>query len=776
MNLSNSVTALTATLLMAGFAAAQAPVPPVAPPMVEAQVAPKPAVDPNTKVQGDIQVPEMTGDMIAQYYREYTGKRVIISKAALGMQISFVQDGPLTYGEAADLLLKTAWLEGLIFVPSGPNEVKLLPAPSIGNAASEIPIIGDESYLPENEQIVGYVMSFDNIKAEDAMSIFNGYVTSLGPQGVIIPVPNGNALLIKENSKLIRTLIELKKRIDVKQVGLTQKWVSIENADAEETVASVKEIMDYTAEQNAQVISGGAAAPTTGRNPVANQANNNKAGNIAQSTGKSTLLVKADVRTNRIFLMGRPVDTEIAESLITGFDAPLDKRSYYKQRLKFLSVSEFIPIAEKAISLTSSKPSEGAASGGGSRNTNRSNSGSRNSNGSTGNSGSGGGSGLADSSRAESPEAIILGKTMLVADSLNNTLIIKGPPQSIKVVKDLINEMDKAAEQVQISAVFGRYNISEGLDFRTDFGRTYQASRGGDSGFAGQSRTGAGLFTPATLSNLSSDSRSETNGATDGTAFNLSNIAAAASGLSLYGNIGNHFNATITALETAGRFKLTSRPTVFTTNNRKATLTSGQQIAVPSNSFQSGTTGGQSTNISYRDVLLELEVIPLVNSDDEVTLQISFTNQNLVGNQEIDGNEIPTIGEESLTTTVTVPNGQTIVLGGLITERKSDTEGGVPVLRKIPVVKHLFSSKAEDLVREELVIFIQPTIVNSRASLLGLQRQNGDDSQLVRDVRSGKSLLPPKFTKSNKRPIVIDLQEEKKKAKKKRNLFRGIRR
>lgn len=770
MNLSNSVTSLTATLVLAGLASAQAPIPLVAePPAAPPQVGPPadvlPAVDPNTKIERNIDEPDLSGEMVARLYREYTGKRVIVSKAALGMQISFVQDAPLTYSEAADLLLKTAWLEGLIFVPSGPNEVKLLPAPNIGNAASEIPIIGDALLLPDSEQIVSFVMSFDHIKAEEAMTIFNGYLTSLGPQGVIIPVPNGNALLIKENSKLIRTLLELKSRIDIAQDRFTQKWVTIQNADAEETVTTVKEIMDFTAEQNAQLV-GGSAPASTNRQPANNlqakQAQNLNAQKSNPSAGKSSLLVKADARTNRIFLMGRPIDTEVAEGLITGLDAPMDKRNYFKHKLNYLSVSEFMPIAEKAISLTSTKPEEGSASAsssGGARN----NAAPRN-NSTTGGSDS---SGLAESSRAEAPEAIILGKTMLVADSLNNTLIIKGPPQSIKVVKDLITEMDIAAEQVQISAVFGRYNLDDNISFGTAFARTYQATRGGNSGFAGQSRNGAGLFNKETLSVLD-----------DGTtAASLADIAGVGSGLSLYGNIGNHFNATINALEESQKFRLTSRPTVFTTNNRKATLSSGQQIAVPSNSFQGGTNGGgQSTNITYRDVLLELEVIPLVNSADEVTLQISFTNQNIVGNQEIDGNAIPTIGEEKLTTTVTVPNGQTIVLGGLITERSSENENGIPILKSIPGIKHLFSSKTKGSVREELVIFIQPTIVNGSVSLMGLQEANGDDSQLVRDVRDGKSVLPPKFTKGNKRPVVIDIQAEKSKAKKKRNLFKGIRR
>ena len=154
-------------------------------------------------------------------------------------------------------------------------------------------------------------------------------------------------------------------------------------------------------------------------------------------------------------------------------------------------------------------------------------------------------------------------------------------------------------------------------------------------------------------------------------------------GFSLYGQLGREVAATLTALESSGKFHLMARPTVFTTNNRVAVLSSGQQVAVPTNTFTqggAGNNGSQSTNIAFRDVLLELEVIPLVNSPDEVTLEISFVNNNIVGETIIDGNSIPTIGQESIVTTVTVPNGETVVLGGLITERDETSESGIPVL------------------------------------------------------------------------------------------------
>ncbi|WP_018968924.1 secretin N-terminal domain-containing protein [Rubritalea marina] len=708
-------------------------------PLAPGVKAPDPVlVDPNTMIKNDIQEPLMDGESIAMFYRKVTGKRVIVTKAAQALEISFVQQAPLTYAEAADLLVKTCFLEGLVFVPSGPNEVKLLVAPSVRKAGG-YPLVSDPTLLPDTEELVSYVMGLENIQPEEAMSIFTGVISQLDAHGSIVPVPNANALIITENSQLVRTLIAIKQRIDIPQELSTQKWIPLQHADADETAEHVRTIMDYSSQQNRQVSSGTTArtAPRSnvnnnrGTNNNNNNRNRNTSNNRSSNSGNSEsgVQVIADIRTNRIFLIGRPIDVEVAESLVLGFDSPLDERNFYKQKLKFLSVSEFLNIAESAITQVSVQTSNGANSprtNSNARITTGQNRGQVSANGSFSQNNAGGN--LESTNRVDGPESIIIGKTLLVADNSNNTLIVKGPPQSIKVLKDLINEMDVVTEQVQITAIFGRYNIGDTLDFGVDFARTYQQISG-DFGAAGQNRTGYPVLTdPLSLDTIASFPDT--------------------SGLSIYGQIGRHFSATLRAMENTGKFHLMARPTVFTTNNRRAVLSSGQQVAVPTNTFTqggSGVNGSQSTNIAFRDILLELEVIPLVNSHNEVTLQISFVNNNIIGNTNIDGNDIPTIGQESIVTTVTVPNGETIVLGGLITERNESSETGVPFLMHVPGLKRLFSSVQKDVIREELVIFIQPRIVNGRVDLMGLQQENAEASQLVTDMQSGASVLPMRY-------------------------------
>ena len=153
-------------------------------------------------------------------------------------------------------------------------------------------------------------------------------------------------------------------------------------------------------------------------------------------------------------------------------------------------------------------------------------------------------------------------------------------------------------------------------------------------------------------------------------------------------------------LDATGKFKVLSRPMVFTSNNKKAIIASGQEVPVPVStlsSFQPIATGspvnnfGTQSSIQFKKVALQLEVVPLINSEKEVTLDIN-RNWTALGPANVDGNPIPTIVTRYIKTTVSAPNGSTIVLGGLITEDKSTTKTGIPILSRIPVIGALFRS------------------------------------------------------------------------------------
>jgi type II secretory pathway component GspD/PulD (secretin) len=205
------------------------------------------------------------------------------------------------------------------------------------------------------------------------------------------------------------------------------------------------------------------------------------------------------------------------------------------------------------------------------------------------------------------------------------------------------------------------------------------------------------------------------------------------------------------ALQTRGDFTVLSRPSIFTSNNQKGTISSGERIAIPTNS-NSFSNGGASTNIEYQDVVLKLEVIPLVNSDNEITMQIAMLNDEQNGTQIIQGAgsngedlEVPRISTREIITTATVPNNNTIVLGGLIVGKNNENVTGIPILSDIPYLGKLFSVTTDNNDRTELMVFIQPSIVTSSRSLNDVQTDMDARYKVspnARDFADGTGVLP----------------------------------
>ena len=686
---------------------------------------------------------------VADAYTSYTGKRVLLSSATQNLEIRFFQRGPLTNAEAARLLDKVLNMEGFAFVPSGVNEVKLLPkAQSTGaNAPEDTEImVDDPNDIPEGDAYISYFMKLGFIKPEEAVRTFTQSIHGLGPGAKIAPVPNASAVIITGKSSFIRKLINQKAYIDVAAGNVSTSWVPMKYADAEEVATTLNEIMNSQQQRKttAGVTTGGtarraAAPPVPG---ATGRTGNAGAGASGTSAGEDIpVQIVANPRLNKIFIMGRPVDIVFVEGLAREFDAPPNKNNFIKRRLRFMIARDFLDVASDALESvggTIGGTQQGAAGGGRqatNRNQNRNTGGNagRQTGGQTGGgNGASGAESVQEFDVSDVPESRVIGKTLLVADNIANSILVQGPPESIRIVSELIDKLDGRPQQVMISTVFGQVSLGNGKDVGVSLGRVGKGAGGtgdrrdgaGSSNFAGALQDLAGL----------------------GDIAGLNTAAGTASGLNVYGRVKN-ITGVIRALESRSDFKVLSRPTVYTSNNRRAVISSGRRIAVPTNTFTSGANTGttQSTNIEYRDVLLRFEVVPLINSDDEVTLRISLLNEDTQGVQIIDDNEIPTIVTESLATTVTVYNNTTVVLGGLVTESETNTRTGVPVLSSIPALGRLFRRDVKDVDRRELLIFIQPKIINGDSS----QREAQSDmerrysgSAATRDFADG--VLPGK--------------------------------
>jgi type II secretion system protein D len=754
--------------------------------------APKPASAPDPQpgiplgentITEDIVEPKLSGNALAGLYRKYTGRRVIVAKAAADAEFSFVQEAspqdPLTFDKAAELLRKAATIENFVFVPDAqdPNlDVLTLATGGLRPTGRGVDVYNENDPLPDGDAVISYVMTLNYIKPAEAVNTFTAIIGQLGAFGSIAAVPNASAVVITENTSLIRKLIDLKKEIDKPGSVQATRFFKVQYADVTEIAETISELL--SAQQEGQKTAGiqrADAAPATNGAPA-------QAGVPGAATaGEDTpVQIVPDPRTNRIFAMGRPVDLFFVEGLVREFDVETSEKNFLRRKLRFLTVSEFLPIASdaltRAFSGTGGEGGQTGTQGGpGGQNANRpqaqprqdtamSNNRNNSRNSSLGGSstgsgsgfGGGGSGGLSDPSVSTAPESVLVGRTLLVADNITNSVVVQGPPAGLEIVQRLIDQLDTKPDQVLISCVFGQLGISDGWSFGMDYVRTLKgdvAGRGGSGAFQNPLRLGVETITGGGNSTV------ELPG------FNPGNIPSAA-GLGVYGLIGNTLHAYLTAKQEDSNFKVLSRPTIFTANNQKGSIVSGTRIAVPTNSYSYANSSGPSTNFEYQDVALKLEVIPLVNSNSEITLKIYLTSDDVGENREVgtgdNAYEIPDILNRELITTVTVPNNETVVLGGLITESAKDGASGIPILSRIPGIGPLFGKKSKDTSESELIVFIQPSIVRDPQTLNDAQTDMDSRYKISPDARKFSDPPPPEAI-----PV-----EEPKPAKKSRSGFR----
>ena len=724
-----------------GAPAVPAPVPEIKPALPGAVAARAKNLDPDAIVVPEgaaLEHPVLTGLEAAQLYEDHTGKRVIMSSQASQAEVFFVQRGPLTNGDVAKLLKMALLMEGLAILPDplDPELVRLMPSGPITNPGN-VPMayITDPLDLPTEDQLVTYKMFFDHLKPEEAEKIFQSAVGQLSASGKISAVTNASSLLITENSALIRQLIKIKKDIDVSS-PIGERWVEVVFADVDEIAERLNEIYN---EQ-------GGNRSTTRTTRTSTRTNTPPAPGTTGVVGGAgediPIKIIPDSRTNRILLVGRPAELIAVEALVKNFDIASSHKNSAVFKLRYVRVGEFLQAAQDAITATLSETSGSSAGrASSSRTTQTNNSRSTQTNSSSRNSttGGAGGGGSRTNLQAQdiptAPESLLIGKTHLVGDNVSNSIIVNGPPHHIELIGNLVRDLDVASQQVALSAVVGSYGLTDQHNFGVDLAKILEGS-------------GVGFNTSFGVPSVIDP----------GTLNSMSNLLAArgseGQGVALYGLIGDDLGVFVNALESNTNFRTLNRTILMTRNNRVANLSSGQRIAVPSSTFTGGNVNGSTTNVEYRDVVLELEIQPLINSDNEVTLEISIVKDGVGQIRRIGELEVPDISTEELTTSVTVQDGSAVVLGGLITEDTGKTKDGIPVLSRIPGIGRLFGFDSETKSRSELIIMIRPQIIPSTDEMVAYRERYENTSENASNAAAAfpASMLPPVDTMPQETP------------------------
>jgi len=694
-------------------------------------------------------------------------KRVTLIKDASllagGANLSLTLNQPVSKAEAIRLLESTLLLNGYAFIAVDKSSVKVINTAGGKNPRSEgVFLFTNESELPEGEVVASYVLPLTHLAASDAVEIFNQFIV-LHPYGSMVAVPVANQVVITENSTLIRRLIDVKNLIDIPAPEKKSEFITLVQANADRVVELITTILEKRQEGG----SGGSGKAATGQAaqpPVPGlQAPAGGATGVTISGGKSgfagDIQLIADTRTNRILVIASPFDFTAIQALIQQFDIAVELTDPYEHSLNYVAATDMLQILGDMLMEEGDEGGDSAA--GASKSTGKVSGGIGTggvvAGGASSSSSSGGKKAdvLSEPGEEQAAESLIVGKTKLIADNRANSILVIGQPEAKDKVKAILTKLDKKPMQVYLATVIGQLTVKNDDEFAVNILQKYiGGNRTGSASVMGGKRVvdpGQIIYGSTTDGIPTSQFQTGKTPLSPQQAQQIGQIAQMATGVLpgmqiatfILGSIDLYINA----LTTTDRFRIASRPAVFTANNKKATIYNGTKIAVPTSTVTTlggggsatATSGSQQSNIQYQDVILKIEVVPLINSAKEISLQIVQTNDTLSQNSQAVGGgvQVPDINTQELNTTVIVPDRATVLLGGLVTQQDTKNVAGVPFLSTIPLMGNLFKSTSDITNRQELVVMIQPTIVQDNKEL-------GEASKTERDLTgfSAKELQP----------------------------------
>ncbi|HZN63909.1 MAG TPA: secretin N-terminal domain-containing protein, partial [Tepidisphaeraceae bacterium] len=292
----------------------------------------------------------------------------------------------------------------------------------------------------------------------------------------------------------------------------------------------------------------------------------------------------------------------------------------------------------------------------------------------------------------------LAGQVFVIADPDTNSLLITTLTRHVPRLKEVLAELDRPVPQVLIKCLIAEVTHDNTIDFGVEFSVLNLDMNGQPIIRAG---TDFGIA-----------------GETSGAVVRLLETEA---------------TAALRALESVGKLDVLSRPYILASDNQLATITVGQEVPRITQSRLTET--GQTINtVEYEDVGIILNVLPHINADGMVIMEVAPEISQLTGTTVpiSVGVGAPVIAKRSAYSRVGIHNGNTIVIGGLMEDRKTVTERKVPILGDIPLVGYAFRRDTVTKSKTELLIFLTPHVAASPDAL----------PQMSRDEMRGTRITP----------------------------------
>jgi general secretion pathway protein D len=676
---------------------------------------------------------------------------IVVKEVRPEGRVSLVSKQPISPTEAIDLLNTVLRKAGYVAIRQE-RILKIVSANEARRLNIPVRVGADPEKIPNTDELVTQVIP---LKFANATQLKQDLEPLINPNADFASNASSNALMMTDTSANIRRVVEIVAALDTSVANaVSVKVFQLRFANAASAAQLVNSVFG-------QLDIGAADGSASGR---PQQGGNNQGGGGGRGPGGgfggggndpraefirrlqqaqqgggraqtgNRITASADDRTNSVVVAGPAETLEIISTVMAELDSnPAAEETVFVYRLKNSQALNLESVLNGLFNGTSVNRSNTQQSQlNTNRNTNTRAGGTRGTGGTTGTPTIGGG-GTTGGTRttggttgqrttqggnfagnqgrvtasAQQAASGLEGQVSIIADTDTNSLLIRTSPGNYDRVKAILDELDRPMRQVLIKVLIAEVTHDNGVDFGTEFSVLNLRLA---TDYAGNTVTRG------------------PQGVTD---FGIPNPGASNSGLVVQ-LLEQNFSATIRALETAGKLDVLSRPYILASDNQLASITVGQEVPFITNSRITDT--GQTINtIEYGDVGILLDVVPQINPDGLVILDVAPEISTLTGTT-VPISELvsaPVIAKRSAQSRVAVMSGQTVVIGGLMEDRVTQSVSKIPLLGDIPLLGELFKRTNTNKSKTELLIFLTPHVAADPRLLSDMSKDEVDGTKLV---------------------------------------------
>lgn len=649
----------------------------------------------------------MDSDEVIKQYSDWTGLALMKDPGVPTVKITLKCPKRLPKKEALYAIEGILAMNGIALIPMGTNFLKVVKIDTARTQGMKTEMYKGalEKDFADTDHLISRIVQLKYLELDEAQNAVQGL---LHPYAKIIPIERINCLLITETANNLKSILEIFEKIDQPvETREELRIFQIKHAKASEIQSKIEAIIaDVQTKDTAKtrLIRQQLTAARLPFQPV--KPGQPSGGTTTQPSGEgldrgliqSRVKMVADDRINSLIIITRNEQFAFLEKIIDALDKTIEPDVNIKViTLEYAEAKEvmgtlnnllsasssgaktgqpFLPIQEAARSqLKEPGPPEESK----------------------------------DTAKGESAgETQISGKlssdVKIICDNRINALLIMACKSDMQIIEDVLSKVDIMLSQVLIEVVIIEVNLSDDLKMGIDWLQrsmiAYNKKQGGGRraflGYSGASKVG----TDGTIK--------------DGASINRisDNTTSAGSGLTYYFTYFDwNIDAVLNMLASTSEARIMATPVVMTTDNTDAKILIGEKRPVVTGTSISSAT--QQSTYQYVDIGINLEVTPHINQKGFVIMDINQKVDNTSENVTIDGNPVPVITTRDFNASISVNDGRTVVIGGIVSNEKKKTRTKIPILGDIPLLGLLFRSDDDLTKRTELMVMLTPYVLNT---------------------------------------------------------------